>query len=184
MGIETRGVYGENTMHAPQKNNPRSSGGTIINILSALVFFGLLALGILWLLKSWGQAAGDYGAAMVNTSEKASALKCRINMDSIWKCIQTYSIENDSLPASREELVSFCGDSRVFRCDEPNGLPYAYIAGQRLNMPGSNVLVYEPVAVHQGRAVVLRLGGRIDMLDPNALKQAIEATESQIPRNR
>jgi hypothetical protein len=173
------------TMHTPGRNNRRPlRGGAIINILFGIIFFGLLAMGVLWVIKSFGQAAGDYGTAMVNTTEKASALKCRINMDSIWKCIQTYSIENDSLPPSQEELVRFCGDSRVFRCDEPNGLPYVYIAGQRLNMPDSNVLVYEPVAVHQGRSVVLRLGGSVDMLDPEALKQAVAVTQSQISRNR
>jgi hypothetical protein len=90
--------------------------------------------------------------------------------------------ENESLPASQEELVRFCGDSRVFRCDEPNGLPYVYIAGQRLDMPAANILVYEPVPVHQGRSVVLYLNGRVDTLGAEGLKHAVEATQAQIRR--
>jgi hypothetical protein len=141
-------------------------GGTIINLLAAVIFFGLLAMAVFWVIKSFGQASEEYNKAMVQASKDATALKCQMNMRSIWQCLQAYTAENDSLPATRDDLVRACGDSRILRCDEPNGVPYVYIAGQRLGMPESNVLVYEPVAVHQGRSVVLLLGGRVGLLDP------------------
>jgi hypothetical protein len=168
-------------MHAPGRRGLGSTrGGTIINVLFAIIFFGLLAAGVLWVIKGFGDMGAQYNKAMVQATDNAGLLKCRMNMRSVWQCVESYETENDALPASREELVRFCGDSRVLRCDEPNGQPYVYVPGQRMTMPESNVLVYEPVAVHQGRAVVLFLHGRIGVLDPNNLKQAVGATEAQI----
>jgi hypothetical protein len=169
-------------MHTPQRGRLRSSGGTIINVLFAIIFFGLLASVVFWVIKSFGQMGAQYNKALVQATENASVLKCQMNMRSIWQCVQSYIAENDNLPPSQEELVRVCGDSRIFRCDDPNGKPYVYIAGQQLTMPESNLLVYEPVAVHQGRAVAIFRSGRIDLLDPNALKQAVEATQAQIRR--
>jgi hypothetical protein len=172
-------------MHTLTRNcSRRRRGGAIIDIVFAIVFFGLLAFCILWIIKTFGQAGEQYSKAMVKASKDASVLRCELNMRSIYQCVQAYATENDSLPSSREELVRVCEDSRLLRCDEPNGLPYVYIAGQRLNMPESNVLVYEPVAVHEGRSVVLYLSGRIDTLDPEALKRAVGATQSRIRGGR
>ena len=49
-------------------------------------------------------------------------------------------------------------------------------------MPASNVLVYEPEPVHEGRSAVLFLGGQIAMLTPEELEPALEATQAQIRR--
>ena len=167
-----------------KRNSRWPRGGTIIDVAFAIAFFGLLALGIFWLCKAWGQATHDYGRAMIQATETATALKCEMNMNSVWQCIEAHLTESDELPSSREDLVRLCGDSRLLRCDEPNGLPYVYVAGQRPNMPGSNVLVYEPIPVHQGRSAVLFLSGRVDMLDPNSLRRAVQETQSQISRSR
>jgi hypothetical protein len=172
-------------MHTLRRNSRRPHGGTIIDIAFAIILVGLLALGILWLCKAWGQATHDYGQAMITASQKASAIHCQMNMRSIEQCIQAHLLDYDDLPSSREELIRICGgESGLFRCDEPNGLPYAYVAGQRPDMPGSNVLVYEPAPVHQGQSTVLFLSGRVDMLDPNSLQRALTETKSQILRKR
>jgi hypothetical protein len=58
-------------------------GGTITNLIFAAVFFGLLALGVLWILKMVGQAGQQYSTAMIQTSQKASALQCQNNLRTI-----------------------------------------------------------------------------------------------------
>jgi len=47
-------------------------------------------------------------------------------------------------------------------------------------MPPTNVLVYEPTPVHEGRSAVLFLGGEIAMLAPEELKPAVEATLARV----
>lgn len=155
-------------------------GGSIINILFGVIFFGLMAMGIWWIFKQIGDAGQQYTTVMIDTSHRASALKCQTNMRSIYQSIQMYAMSNDEFPASQERLVEYCGYSRLFRCDEPNAPPYVYIPGQTGNMPPLNVLVYEPAPVHEGRSAVLFLGGQITMLTPEELKPAIEATTAQI----
>ena len=34
-------------------DSKREYGGTIANVITALVFFGLLGYGIMWLIKGW-----------------------------------------------------------------------------------------------------------------------------------
>jgi hypothetical protein len=162
------------------RGEQRMGGGTMINALVGIIFFGGLALGIWWIFKQVGTAGQQYTTAMVNTSHKASALKCQMNMRSIYQGIQMFAMSDGEFPATQERLIETCGSSRLFRCDEPNAPPYVYIPGQRPDMPPSNVLVYEPAPVHEGRAAVLFLGGQIAMLTPEELKPALEATRVQI----
>lgn len=158
----------------------RSRGGTIINVLVGVIFFGLMAMGIWWVFKQVGDAGQQYTTGMINTTHRASDLKCQMNMRSIYQSIQMYAISNDEFPASQERLIEYCGSSRLFRCDEPNAPPYVYIPGQRPDMPPTNVLVYEPQPVHEGRSTVLFLGGQIALLTPEELKPAVEATVAQV----
>lgn len=154
----------------------QARGGAIINLITAIIFFGLIALGVLWVIKQTGQATQQYGQAMINTSNKASVIKCQMNLRSIYQSLQVYALENETFPSSQQELVDFCGDSRLFHCNEPNAPMYVYIPGQRNDMPATNVLLYEPAAVHEGRCSVLFLNGQKALLTPDELKQAIEAT--------
>ncbi|MBN1510305.1 MAG: hypothetical protein JW955_25885 [Sedimentisphaerales bacterium] len=159
-------------------------GGTIINIITAVIFFGLLAFSILWIIKQFGQAGQQYSEVLIDTSHKASAMKCQMNMRSIYQTLQVYAMENEKFPSSQQELVSYCGDSRLFRCSEPNTPTYVYIPGQRNDMPPTNVLVYEPEPVHEGKSVVLFLNGQIAVLAPDELRQAIAVTAGALRRGR
>ena len=47
-------------------------------------------------------------------------------------------------------------------------------------MPGSNVLIYEPNAVHNGRCSVLLLSGEIGLATPEELKQGIQSTLARL----
>jgi hypothetical protein len=95
-----------------------------------------------------------------------------------------YAVSNETMPPSLEAIKSWSGDSRLFRCPEKGGPEYIYIPGQGGDMPATNVLVYEPVPVHEGRCNVLLLGGQIELLTPEELKAAVAATLSDIEHKR
>ena len=154
-------------------------GGTIINIITAVVFFGLLALGIMWIMKTAGEAGQQYTTAMVQTQDKAAAVSCQMNLRTIGQNLQMYAISNEGFPANQQELMNFCGNTRLFRCPDPNGADYIYIPGQRGDMSDTNVLVYEPKPVHNGKCNVLLLNGQTAALTPEELKLALEVMRTQ-----
>jgi prepilin-type processing-associated H-X9-DG protein len=163
----------------PSRARGLARGGAIINILTGLIFFGLLAAGVLWVIKQVGDAGTQYGTAMVDTQHESMTLACQMNLRSIAQCLQTYAISNDSFPDSQEELVSYCGGSRVCRCPDPCGVDYVYIPGGGGDEPPATVLVYEPKPVHDGKCNVLFAGGQIASLTPEELKQVLDATEAR-----
>jgi hypothetical protein len=153
-----------------------SHGGTIINIVTAIIFFGLIALGVLWVIKNVGQAGQEYTEGMIRTQNKAITVTCQTNLRAIGQNIQIYAISNDSFPPSLEALIEFSGTTQLFQCPDPEGGKYVYIPGQNNNMPPTNILVYEPKPVHDGRCNVLRLNGQIELLSPEEVQQAVEQT--------
>ena len=153
-----------------------SQGGTIINIITAIIFFGLIALGVLWVIKNVGEAGQEYTEGMIRTQNKAIDVKCQMNMRAIGQNIQIYAISNDSFPSSLEALIEFSGSTQLFQCPDPEGGKYVYIPGQNNNMPPTNILLYEPEPVHNGRCCVLRLNRQIELLSPEQLKEAVAQT--------
>lgn len=157
-----------------RRANP--SGGTIINIITAVIFFGLIGLGVWWVLKTMGETSEQYTEAMVNTQHQAVTLKCQTNLRTIWQNLQMYAIENERFPQSLEEFIQWCGNSRLFQCPAPDGEKYIYIPDQRSDMSPQNILVYEQKAFHDGLCNVLRINGQIESLSPEELKAAVEQT--------
>jgi len=151
-------------------------GGAIVNIVVCLVFVLLLSLALWWLFKNIGEAGQQYGEALVDTRYTDITVRCQTNMRTIWQNLQMYAATNGSLPESRDALVEWSGNSRLFRCPATDGPEYVYIPGQNEDMPATNILVYEPQAVHDGRCSVLRLGGQIELLTPEELKLAVAVT--------
>ena len=151
-------------------------GGTTANVITALVFFGLLALGIWWVIKSLGEAGQQYTETLIETRYTAETVRCQSNLRAIWQNIQMYAVSNGTFPPSIEALKEWSGNSRLFRCPVPDGPEYVYIRGQNGDMPAENVLLYEPEAVHDGRCSVLRLGGQIELLSPEDLQAAVART--------
>jgi prepilin-type processing-associated H-X9-DG protein len=155
-------------------------GGTIINVITGLIFFGLIGFGVSWVIKQTGQAGDQYMTAMVNTKKKATTLACQMNLRSIGQTLQTYAITNESFPASQQELVTFAGyGSKLFHCADPNGGEYIYVPGHRSDASAPAVLVYESKPVHSGKCNVLFSDGQIVSLSPEELKQALEATPAR-----
>ena len=153
-----------------------SHGGTIINIVTAIVFFGLIAFAVLWVIKNMGQAGQQYTEGMVKTKYTALTVKCQMNLRAIGQNIQIYAISNDSFPPSLEALIEFSGSTQLFQCPDSEGGKYIYIPGQNSSMPPANILLYEPNPVHDGRCGVLRLGSQIELLSPEQVQQAIAQT--------
>lgn len=176
--IHSKRDFNEQTHSRKSVQAKRSGlhGGTIINIIAALIFFGLLGFGILWLIKSFGEVGQQYGEAMVETQSKAIAVKCQTNLRTIGQNIQMYAIDNESFPPSLEALVQWSGSTQLFHCPDPDGEQYVYIPGQNGSMSPVNVLLYEPKPVHNGRCSVLRLGGQLELLTPQELQQTVART--------
>jgi prepilin-type processing-associated H-X9-DG protein len=167
---------------AASKRCHRERGGTIINLITAVIFFGLIGMGVWWVIKTTGQAGQQYTNVMINTSKKATAVTCQTNLRAISQNLQIYAITNEHFPQSQQELIDFGGYSRLFHCPDPNGSEYVYIPGQGGDMPATNVIVYETKPVHQGRCNVLFFGGQIEALTPDELEQALAATQATLHR--
>ncbi|MHC4203741.1 MAG: hypothetical protein ACYSTT_03765 [Planctomycetota bacterium] len=159
-----------------------SRGGTIINVVAAIIFFGLIALGVLWVIKNIGQAGQQYTDGMIKTQNKAVTVKCQLNLRTIAQNIQMYAMSNDSFPPSLEALISWSGSTQLFQCPDPEGGRYVYIHGQNNSMPPMNILLYETRPVHDGRCNVLRLSRQIELLSPEEVKQAVAQTLAGLRR--
>jgi methionine aminopeptidase len=153
-----------------------SHGGAIINIVTGIIFFGLIALAVLWVIKNLGQAGQQYTDTMVKTKYTAITVKCQMNLRAIGQNIQMYAISNGSFPPSLEELVQWSGSTQLFQCPDPEGGKYVYIPGQNSSMPPTNILLYETRPVHDGRCNVLRLGRQIELLSPEQVQKAVAKT--------
>jgi len=153
-----------------------SHGGTITNVITAIIFFGLIALAVLWVIKNLGQAGQQYTDTMVKTKYTAITVKCQMNMRAIGQNIQFYAISNESFPPSLEALIEFSGNTQMFQCPDPEGGKYIYIPGQNNSMPPTNILLYEPKPVHDGRCGVLRLNRQIELLSPEQVQKAVAQT--------
>ena len=153
-----------------------SHGGTIINVITAIIFFGLIAFFVFWVIKNMGQAGEQYTDAMIKTKYSAETVKCQINLRTIGQNIQFYAISNGGFPPSLEELIEFSGSTQIFQCPSPKGGKYIYIPGQNNSMPPTNILLYEVLPVHDGRCGVLRLNLQIELLSPEELQQAVGQT--------
>jgi hypothetical protein len=170
--------------HIPRKHPPakcrESHGGTIVNIVTALIVLGLLGLGIWWVIKSLGQAGQQYSEALVDAKYSAITVKCQTNLRAIWQNLQMYVVSNEKFPPSQAALEEWSGNSQLFKCPAAEGQKYVYITGQSGDMPPENILVFEPQPAHNGKCNVLRLNGQIELLTPEELKKAVDATLARI----
>ncbi|MDT8300550.1 MAG: hypothetical protein RQ760_03635 [Sedimentisphaerales bacterium] len=163
-----------------QSHRARIKGGTIINTLFALIFLGLIGLGIWWIIKSFGQAGEQYTQTMIDTKYTAETVKCQTNLRTIAQNIQIYALSNEGFPSSLQDLIQWSGSIQLFKCPSPDAGEYVYVPGQSNGMSPANVILYESKPVHDGRCSVLRLGGQIELLTPEELQQALAQTQTSI----
>lgn len=162
----------------------RLPGGTIINVVAAVIFFGLFTLAAWWVIKGLGEAGEQYTGAMIDAKDSAMTLQCQTNLRTIYQNLQMYAISKESFPPSLQALVEWSGGSQVFRCPARDGADYIYIPGQSGDMSGENVLVFEPNAVHDGHCNVLRLSGTVELLTPEQLREALAQTRARVLSQR
>ncbi|MBP7051784.1 MAG: hypothetical protein KBE65_12285 [Phycisphaerae bacterium] len=166
-------------MHSP-RSGLNCRGGTIANIVTAVLFFGLLAAGAFWVIKTAGHASKQYTTEVIHAQKSSTTLSCQMNFRSIAQCLQAFAIGGEGFPADQQEFISACGGrSKLLRCPDPCGVEYIYIPGARPDMPETTVLVYEAKPVHEGRCNVLFLGGQIEALTPDKLQPYLDATLAQ-----
>ena len=110
--------------------------------------------------------------------------KCKARLARLHRALKRYAATNDTFPPSLQELVDsgFASQAQL-RCAGRARGKYAYIAGQNESMDGGNVLVYEPQRSHNGQCHVLRLNGTVQLLPPEDMEAAVEATRRR-PRRR
>ena len=180
--VHSRSTFSEDAHFEKPTNSHRADlhGGTIINLLFALIFFGLIGLGVWWVIKSYGEAGQQYTQTMIDTKYTAETVKCQTNLRTIAQNIQIYAISNEGFPSSLQDLIQWSGSTQLFKCPAPDAGEYVYIPGQRSDMSPSNVLLYESKPVHDGRCSVLRLGGQIELLTPEELQQALAQTQASL----
>lgn len=176
----SRSKFSKNAHFEKSLNSHRADlhGGTIINLVFALIFLGLIGWGVRWVIKSYGQAGQQYTQTMIDTKFTAETVKCQTNLRTIAQNIQIYALSNEGFPPSLEDLIQWSGSTQLFKCPSADGGKYIYIPGQSSGMPPSNVLLYESKPVHDGRCNVLRLGGQIELLTPEELQQALARTHA------
>ncbi|MBN2137965.1 MAG: hypothetical protein JW720_09170 [Sedimentisphaerales bacterium] len=162
----------------------KRAGGTVINVVFGVAVLGLLVLACWFVVKGLGQATNQYTGAMIGARRDALRIACLTNLRIIGQNLQIYAMSNEGFPESDEELRQWSGNSRMFRCPDPNGGEYIYIPGQSGDMPGSNIIVFEPNAVHDGLCCALRLDGKVEMLPPEQLRQAIIQTQDNMQSHR
>lgn len=153
-------------------------GGSAIDILSALVGVGLLAWGGWWIFKTMGRAGEQYAEGMISAQNRSTEVVCQINMRSIWQGLQMAVGSEGSYPESKNELIRWVGDSRVFHCPDPNGGEYRYLPSQRVDGGRVAILLYEPNAVHDDRRCVLLSNGQIGLLTGEEFKRAFPPPKS------
>jgi len=166
------------TKAKPQHRN--LPGGTIVNIVVAIIFFGLLGLGTWWVIKGLGEATGQYTGALIEAKQSAITIQCQTNLRTIWQNLQVYALEQGEFPSSSQALLELCESSQLLACPGPDGAKYVYIPGQTSDMSPQNILIFEPNAVHDGRCNVLRLNGQIELLSPEQLRQAVAQTRARL----
>jgi len=154
----------------------------LVNLFVILLFVGLFGFGIWWVIKSLGEAGQQYTDAMVQTKYNAETVECQNTLHVIGQNIQMYTLTNESFPDSLETLAEWTGDSRILRCPAGDKQAYIYVPGQRPDMRGENILVYEKEPVHDGKCGVLLLNGRNLLLTPQELQIALTQTRRQLPK--
>ena len=152
--------------------------GKFVGIVILIIIVGLLCFGISWVVNNLGETGVQYGKTLTDSRDKSTALQCQVNLRTIWQDLRIYSIREGDFPTSLEELAQWKGSYQLLYCPASKGQPYVYIPGQNESMSSENVLVCDPNALHDGRCIVLRLNGQIELLTTQEIQVAITETQA------
>jgi hypothetical protein len=148
-----------------------------VTIITIAVIFGVLMVGAWWVIKNFAKTGGEYVGTLTDARDSAAQTQCEMNFHSVWTSIQPFLSSNDGkFPPSLDEYYS----PSSLRCSAGNQEHYHYIPGQDSSMPAGNILLYESAGAHEGKCVVLRLNGAIDLLTPQQVQAAVDKTKRTI----
>lgn len=146
-----------------------------IDIIFIVLVLGALAYGLWWIIKTAGQAGEDYSHALINAQDSATEFKCKTNLRSIWQGMQLSATSEGHYPETKEALIHWAGDPRLFRCPDPNGGEYIYLPPKRIDSAVPTLLVFEPNAVHDpNQCMVLLSTGEIRLMPVEQIRAALK----------
>jgi len=120
---------------------------------------------------------GDYLSAVMAAKGRAETVAAQVHMRALYQALTAYALTHGGkYPPDLKAL----GDRALLRAPGSSGAAYGYIAGQSDRSPRAHVLVYEETANHGGKAIVLRVGGEVELLTSTQLRQALDATRKAI----
>ena len=147
--------------------------------LTLCAVFAGLALGGGGCKKKEGKKSRGYLEVVVGALTRAEIEVAKTNMRQLAVQMGLYAMDNIVFPPSLEALVEAndC-DERLIATVGREPRAYSYIAGQNRTHPPANVLVYDGKPAYDGKCLVLHVGGNVELLSPEALKEAIEKTKA------
>ena len=120
-----------------------------------------------------------YLDVVLGSLSKAQIASAQANMRQLAMEMGLYAMDNIAFPPSLEALVEANdSDDRLIVTVGREPRAYSYIAGQNKTHPPANVLVYDEKPAYDGKCLVLRVGGNVELLSPEALEEAIEKTRA------
>ena len=124
-----------------------------------------------------GEKADDAGyfETLFASRKTAETTVDMVHMRALWTSLSMHAVSHDGkFPAALKDL----GNPVLLKAPGKTGQPYKYVPGQTSSMPKANILVYEERPVHRdGKCMVLRVNGVVELLTPDQLKQAVEKTQ-------
>jgi len=166
-------------MRTPFGLRSRRGGGAIL--LMVLVVVAIIA--VLYFARTGGSKK-SYVKTVRDSRDYAEAVVSKVDLVSIYKSMQVYAAENDGkYPPTPEELgrAAALPENYLFYPTQPfEPHLYIYLPGQDQSMPKSNVLIYEATLRPDGKCLVLRLGGQVELLLYAAVQDAIAQTQDHL----
>jgi len=124
-----------------------------------------------------GEKTDDRGyfETLIASRKAAETTVDMVHMKALWTSLNMHAVMHDGkFPAALKDL----GNPVLLKAPGKTGQPYKYIAGQTSSVPKANILVYEAKPVHRdGKCMVLRANGVVELVTPDQLKQAVAKTQ-------
>ncbi|HUU21405.1 MAG TPA: hypothetical protein VM389_02615 [Phycisphaerae bacterium] len=131
--------------------------------------------------KKKGKKSRGYIGAVIYALTVAEIRIAKTNLATLGRELEACAIEDDKFPPSLEALVESRGVSKSLIMSlgkKPH--PLSYIPGQTPASPADNVLVYDDNAVYDKDCLLLRVSGQVELIPPEALKEAVEQTRTSL----
>jgi hypothetical protein len=123
------------------------------------------------------EAYGEYLQTVVKSKKQAETLADKITLGVVGQDLTMYAATHGGqFPAALADL----GRRDLLRAPGPDGQEYQYVSGQQSNSPRTNILAYEKLPVHNGKALALRVSGTVDLLAPADLEAALAQTKKKL----